>query len=199
VEELFRKTGSPLAVDTIKIISDGRNPDGTMGTPEHYAYEMTCKRIVAGISVGGQGGTMASEATYQKPWDYEYMICRLDDNGFIDLVWFAPLEVLDTEVEDSKLLPFSDIQAIFERMIFIATEADIQDGHKAMCEVTEVRLELMRVIKQNSNLEGLLVPVWNFYGTRLEYDENGKPNDFGYILFPINAIDGSIIDPGRGY
>ncbi len=202
VEAFLKQTGTPMAIYTISIIRDGMKLDGTMETPKHYAYFIQCKRTVEGIPVGGEGSTMESEATYNKPWYYESMSFLLDDVGFIDILWSAPLEVLDTEVEDSQLLPFNEIQSVFEKMVFISTEASIQDGNRMEFNVTKVCLELMRVIKQNSDLEGLLIPVWNFYGTRSEYDENNSPlptKGIDFILISINAIDGSIIDTGRGY
>lgn len=127
----------------------------------------------------------------------------LDDEGFIDVLWSAPLEVLNTEVEDSNLLSFSEVRAIFEKIIFISTESNIPEGYNLVCNVTKVRLELMRVIKQNSNLEGFLIPVWNFYGINITYDENGDPPEhtkyMESILLSVNAIDGSIIDGSKGY
>lgn len=203
VEAFLQATNSPMAVDSIRIMRDGMRQDGTAGTPAHYAYYIRCKRTVAGIPVGGEGSTMESEATYNKPWYYENMSFRLDDEGFIDILWSAPLEVLHTEVEDSKLLPFSEIQSVFEKMVFISIEANIQDGNRMECNVTKVCLELMRVIKQNSNLEGLLIPVWNFYGIRSEYDENNnlpvRTKGIESILLSVNAIDGTLINRQLGY
>ncbi len=205
VEEFLQKTGSPMVVDSIYLISDNINSDGTEKTPEHYAYELQCKRVAAGIPVGGQGGTMDSEATFNKPWDYERMSIRIDDDGVIDMVWDAPLLILDTEVEDSNLLPFSEVRDIFEKMIFITSEAGIPEGQRKEYHISTVRLELMRIIKQNTDLEGILVPVWNFYGSLAEFDESNNPRGKSRflsdqrLLFSINAIDGSIIDTDRGY
>jgi hypothetical protein len=67
------------------------------------------------------------------------------------------------------------------------------------CRVTEVRLEMMRVVEQGSIENGLLIPVWNFYGVR-ERTYKGEMDETGqYILLCINAVDGSIIDISKGY
>ena len=81
-----------------------------------------------------------------------------------------------------------------------------------------MRLELIRVREKNAtrSLRGLLVPAWVFYGKILDetiYDDGTKVRMFTCfgggggneyydgptIVFCINAVDGSIINPILGY
>ena len=69
--------------------------------------------------------------------------------------------------------------------------------------VTGVRLELMRIREANSWSSGLLIPAWNFFGVRertfnADFD-NETDRTIEIPLLSVNAIDGSIIDPYKGY
>ncbi|MBQ3131700.1 MAG: hypothetical protein IJC24_03230 [Clostridia bacterium] len=71
--------------------------------------------------------------------------------------------------------------------------------------VEEIRLELRRVREQNSVTDGLLIPVWSFYGNQWQTMKDGsEPGRTGMegqrsCLLTINAVDGSIIDLAKGY
>lgn len=68
------------------------------------------------------------------------------------------------------------------------------------CDVTDIKLEMIRINEQNTQKSGLLVSVWDFYGVRTIQNENGTSNKTSkIILMSINAIDGSIIDTSKGY
>jgi hypothetical protein len=57
-------------------------------------------------------------------------------------------------------------------------------------------------MERDSYTTGLLVPVWNFFGTSTSQRDGREPNvsDQGdYPFMTINAIDGSVIDIGKGY
>jgi hypothetical protein len=72
--------------------------------------------------------------------------------------------------------------------------------------VGRVALELQRIAERDSLDTGLLVPVWNFYGT-----ETDGHNDIGNVtttkngyneprpILSVNAIDASVIDNDLGY
>ncbi|NLB42889.1 MAG: hypothetical protein GX815_11660, partial [Clostridiales bacterium] len=67
---------------------------------------------------------------------------------------------------------------------------------------------LMRVTEQDVGDSGLVIPVWDFFGTLTLKSKPGQPNlaegddggRYTYTSFlTINAIDGSIIDRELGY
>ena len=101
------------------------------------------------------------------------------------------------------LLPFSEIQNIFEQMI-IKKEKDrfIEEGSSLEINIDRVCLSYMRVREKNAT-EGTLIPVWDFFGTETYRGSGGE--DF-YIrkgeyesILTINAMDGTVIDRMYGY
>jgi hypothetical protein len=134
-----------------------------------------------------------------KQWDYETMDIMVNDSGIIQLYWRAPLELVETKVEDSTLMPFSEIQSIFEKMMPITFEAAAKGTDNVTCRIEEVRLEMMRVVEQGSTENGLLVPVWNFYGVCSRTNGGNTEETSTYILLCLNAVDGSVISTVKGY
>ena len=70
--------------------------------------------------------------------------------------------------------------------------------------VDRIALEMSRVTNRKSSEKGLLIPVWNFYGSFYFTYEDGhnygseERQGFPHPLLRINAIDGSIIEPRYG-
>ena len=60
---------------------------------------------------------------------------------------------------------------------------------------------MLRIIEPNAADSGLLVPAWDFYGTRTIKYIDGAENatSSNMILLSVNAIDGTIIDLSKGY
>lgn len=146
---------------------------------------------------------------YVRGWSYEALTAAVDGDGnLISLVWTSPLKVTDVIAESTTLLPFAEIQSIFETQINrVLAGEDNRDGTLTL---SAVQLGLFRIREQNNMDAGLLVPVWYFTGV-LEYSDVQKElhKDF-YVpdgvyydalnpLLIVNAIDGSIIDPQIGY
>jgi hypothetical protein len=223
------------------------NYDGLISPAEHYAYELYLCRMVNGIPVSyirGASGNMEDIDEAMKgaetsgeldteafssigEWSYETINVMVDDTGVISFDWASPLNIGETVVANSALLPFADISAKFEQQIQIEYETQANDEYIAYISftVTRVALEYQRIAEQNSIENGLLVPVWNFYGTCSAMSAgsteitpegyevittNGNGEDisqgflngdgvYAYPLMTINAIDGSIIDITQGY
>ena len=64
-----------------------------------------------------------------------------------------------------------------------------------------MELGLWRVRIQDKIDQGMLIPVWAFYAYKTERDPNGMFDEtVSYLpILLINAVDGSIIDPAKGY
>jgi hypothetical protein len=163
---------------------------------------------VNGVNVNSESGwssvTSVEGMDYGKEWYYEWLSVAVDDNGIADLYWQAPLVVKEILTEETAIKPWSDIEDIFEKMIVIANEYDANTNkHKTVLDITHVSLSLRRIIERDSYTTGLLVPVWDFYGsfTRPEQELDGlgvSDSEENPVLI-VNAIDGSIIDIGKGY
>ncbi len=136
----------------------------------------------------------------------ETLYIDIDDTGVYYLRYEGPLDILETVNADAKLLPFSEIQSIFERMVVLKdNKADHPEegevSHSDRYVISEVRLGLALVREQDKDT-ALLVPAWDFLG----YLESTYPGntftsyyDRCHSFLTINAIDGSIIDRSLGY
>ncbi|MCL2671725.1 MAG: DUF6034 family protein [Clostridiales bacterium] len=205
-EALIREMGLPMQVSRVNLmICYG---DDAKQTPVYYSYSVFCTRDINGLPTAfKQGATYIEpdpdagrgEATYSPTWDYELVEISINDSGISAFVWTAPLQLIETKVESSALLPYAEVQEIFERMTPITYELQAE-GAQMTLEFTEVRLEMLRIVEQGSIENGLLIPVWNFYGVRHRAFKNGETDStINYLLLCINAIDGSIIDTTKGY
>ena len=65
--------------------------------------------------------------------------------------------------------------------------------------VNTVQLSMIR-LRDGDKLSGLYVPAWVFYGTKSLYSDSTTTfSPSPWIVYAINAIDGSIIDVKAGY
>ena len=106
------------------------------------------------------------------------------------------------------MLPFSRIDEIFRKMMLVKYENQAignATGKLFTYHVDRVMLDWQRIFEQGSKSKGLMVPVWNFYGTfEFQYtngDHYGSETRQGFYLplLSINAVDGSIVDLREGY
>ena len=153
------------------------------------------------------------DAGYASLWFYETLMAAVDREGnLICFDWFAPLKVTDTIAMSTPLLPYEEIQKIFEAQMNRKFAYD--DAEHGTVLVDRVQLGLFRIREQNDMEHGLMVPVWFFTGVFAYSDaaeaerlkegfgpEQAKRDykDEQNPLLIINAIDGSIIDPMKGY
>ena len=164
--------------------------------PEHQAYAVRFLRKVAGVPVEsffGISQVKVDDSGYGPQWYYEVLEVAVDDEGIQAVHWTGPLEVESIITDQAALLPFSQIQEIFEKMMPVVY-ANYGMNSDFLIEVNEVRLCLWRIFDKDSYTRGILAPVWCFYGSL-----NGlRGTEFLPILI-LNAVDGSVIDPRNGY
>ncbi len=134
---------------------------GAIGYGIHFA------RVLDGIPVTythDPGQTVDGDLAV---WPYESLHMVFDEKGLTDFVWVNPCDIEKKSDEDVFLMPFSDIQDIFEEMIFqkygwLAKSGDAS----ASFVISEVRLGYMRVRDETGAGEGSMVPVWDFFGSQ---------------------------------
>ena len=171
---------------------------------EKYAYAVTCGKSVNGIV------PVSTSAMYEgQNWNYECCYFFVSDEGIQTFQWSSPNTYLETITEETAMLPFSRIDEIFRKMMLVKYEnstAECSSCKLFSYAVNRVALEWQRVFEQGSNNKGLLIPVWNFYGSFDFQYTNGDhfgssevEQGFPEPLLTINAIDGSIIDLREGY
>ena len=177
-----------------------------------YAYSVEVCRTVDGVLVlSPYARTYVGDLNDGHEWAYETLDIRLDDEGIIGMNWVSPLTVGAKTVENATLLPFASILDVAQTMLVVANEpveADLNGYDQIAIRIDRITLSLQRVPNADSIDDGLLIPVWNFYGARRYVLTNGVETQRDYDepldsidqpFLSINAINGSVIDKTRGY
>lgn len=171
---------------------------------ESHVYIVTCGKSVNGVV------PVSNDAIWDsQPWMYECCCFTINDEGIQQFRWQSPNTYLETVTSDTAMLPFAQIDEIFRKMMLVKYESEASGNATCLLfsyHVDRVALEWQRLVEQGSSDTGLMIPVWNFYGTYDYQYTNGDhfgsdtiTQGFSLPLLSINAIDGSIIDPREGY
>lgn len=232
-----------ISMEDAKKISDekvsGLNLEGMEMTASEYAVEMGghsgiprpedlknvgyCfhyTRKLNGIPITyttERGGFKENANSEIKPWCYEALDIYVTKDGIDTVSFLNQYEIGETKVDNLELMPFSEIMAIYEKMMTIQN-ADVLTDKRGSGEDVGAPMEartyrIDRIVfgysriydPQTGDSAGLLVPVWDFFG---EYE-----NDFGegektggtlvreeYNSFlTINAVDGTVVNRESGY
>lgn len=169
-------------------------------------YGIPFERVVEGIPITythEEGLTLADGEDWC--WPYERFILTFDEKGFTDFQWRGPCTIEKVSNDTVFLLPFSEIQNVFEEMMVKVKSEEYEDTDiKVTYQIHEIRLGYMRVREKGDASEGSLIPVWDFFGSEslqyLEDEYNSSIEGIAYeSQFTINAMDGTIIDRELGY
>lgn len=146
---------------------------------------------------------------YTEPWPDEGLLIGVDEYGVNRFEWTAPMQTMEILSDNTTLLPFEDIIAVFKEQ---AKVQDIwNDGDPNIIgrevHITRIVLGLAKAPRADHPDEGLLVPAWEFYGYSIDQyaqqEEGGYPLDennqyineeFMNSYITLSAIDGSIIE-----
>lgn len=198
----------PFAASDVYWSNNAQTDGDTKGinAQTRWAYLIHLSPIrygATGVYCAGNASDV-SEDEYVRQWDYETLMAAVDGNGnLISLVWLAPLKVTDVIAESTTLLSYEEIQKIFEQQINRMFAYDEANG--ATLTLDYVQLGLFRIREKNDLEHGLLVPAWFFTGHQQNAEAHKGEYGDGFVydnlnpLLIINAIDGSIIDPMKGY
>ena len=174
--------------------------DGSSGKP--WCYAVFCTRVIGGVPCAVLPNVQIStDERTQAEWGYESLEMTLTDEGISFFQWYAPLAITGTESESAALKPFSDIAEIAESTLPLAYETHTARSYieKTSVVIDRVTLSLQRVSDQSQFDGGLLVPVWNFYGSYTDKRIHDETETVCGTMLSINAVDGSVIDVGAGY
>lgn len=171
---------------------------------EKVGYAVHLTRCLDGIPVTytyADGTTSENDGI---AWPYEKLEMIYTDEGLARFYWCNPYVLEKTSDEYRFLLPFSEIQGIFEEMIVKKYEDFFEKADvEVSLTIDRVKLGYMRVRENGSGMEGEMIPVWDFFGSEtLKYPEMEEPyvDNMPYgSLITINGLDGTIIDRGLGY
>ncbi|MBR2604188.1 MAG: hypothetical protein IKE11_00680 [Clostridia bacterium] len=204
VETFWMDSGfEDMVVSGVYLVCDSPHDDYASTGDDPYvgchAYVVTCGQSINGV--------MPPPANNGDPhWGFESCSFTITDNGIENFNWYSPYAYGDVTTENSALLTFDKIDEIFRKMMLV--KYDLTGGSNGLTSATyridRVALEMSRVTDRKSSEKGLLVPVWNFYGTYYFTYEDGHNfgsddrEGFPSPLLRINAVDGSIIEPRYG-
>ena len=170
--------------------------EGTGAAPERGFWAVLYTRRFGGLPItytSATGNWMTDAAIYNEPWTYETLAFFVDDSGIVGMHWESPYTIGEAVTADSALLRFEDVMDIFEKMYLVDN-----DGRTLTADVDRICLGYTRIAEQDRDGSGLLVPVWDFFGSVA--DESGNTVHYpDASLLTINAIDGSLIDRDAGY
>lgn len=181
---------------------------GIVEQQERHAYRLEFVRSVGGALLTyaenniNRSTVQIDERTGERlapSWPYERVMFIIDDTGIVEFLWESPYEVTEQVVENTKFMPFEDIEAIFSTMILVthAQYGQYGAGVKLTFNIDRVQLGMMRIQDKYSPGTGLIVPVWDFFGTMTLGGQDLLTERISHLT--INAIDGSIIDRTQGY
>ncbi|MEA4870903.1 MAG: DUF6034 family protein [Christensenella sp.] len=186
--------------------------DAAGADAKNYIYGVEVCRVVDGVEVRSPySRTYVGGLDGGYEWAYETFEVLLDDEGIIGLNWTSPLTVGSVEVERANLLPFASILTVAKNMLGVVNEpleTDLKEYQSVSIKIDHITLSLQRIPNADSIQDGLLVPVWNFYGQEhfilSDGQEENRGNDLAVSLrqepyLSINAIDGSVINKTLGY
>ena len=184
-----------------------RNSDtgngGDRKVPDPYgdnsAYVVACGKSIDGI-------LPPPPSSGDPHWAFESCTFTITDNGIETFNWGSPYAYGEYTTKNSALLTFDKVDEIFQKMMLVKYDisGSGNDLTSATYKVDRVTLEMSRVTNRKSSEKGLLVPVWNFYGSYYFTYEDGHNfgsddrEGFPSPLLRINAIDGSIIEARYG-
>lgn len=167
---------------------------------EGAGYKLRYVRCVNGFPISYtpyKGNSVEHEADHDAVWSYEQIEVCVTADSVVYFSWESPYNEPTVELEDTQLMSFPEITDIFQRMIMVKNSYQ-EAGNGTTYYVNRVHLGLMRIKAKDTRGEGLLVPVWDFWGIKDYPSDSGEYVD-EQILLTINAIDGTVIDRSLGY
>lgn len=172
-------------------------------------YAIYYTRTINGVPITqtmADGGALEDMDSTMETWSYESLYFFVDKDGIESMSYSNPYTIGETKRENLNLLPFAEIMKTYEKMM-VVTNADNMEYEKSrVYDIDRIVLGYARIYEPSTDPHtGLLVPVWDFFGSRKvegDYDGNSYSDITDYpswSFLTINAVDGSIIDRDLGY
>jgi hypothetical protein len=206
----FKDMGCDLKLSAVRLGTAGGPDVMKEEPPEAYVFWFT--REVGGIPTVYEtnDGAMVDapadeEAQYFEPYAYERAYVTIDDSGIVEMQWTSPMKVMENISDNVEMLPFDEVMNIFDKQFFVrnALKDGDTDIKQATFKVDRITLGFIRVPVKDKPNEYMLIPVWDFFGTKeTEFKDSNKKKEIydssNESFFTINAIDGSIIERSKG-
>ena len=212
MDSFFTETGLPamrlIQLDTVfaaKEVKTGYGQTATEYDDQDSALRLCYARNIAGLPAAVTPSSVLYLEDDSPTWLYERLYITLDQTGISNIYWSYPVTTGEQVLEDVDILPYKEAARIFKETAVTVFESEVAALEKESgtpcrltVNVTTVRLSMIR-LRDGDKLSGLYVPAWVFYGAKNLYSDsaaNFSPSP--WIVYAINAIDGSIIDIKAG-
>lgn len=163
-------------------------------------YSVYCTREVEGVPVTYNHESGITPEGALMWWPSEEIRFVYGDGGLASFEWVNPWKVEELSVDPVFLMPFAEIEDIFQKMIVKKSLDEFyEEGDSVEIQVDEVRLGYMKVQEPGEeNMEGTLIPVWDFFGSEIWRNAAGEikytaGNDYESRL-TVNAMDGTLVE-----
>lgn len=183
--------------DTSGRIVDERIKDG--------GYEFHYTRKIDGVPINYTEHSGLDRTSFEiEPWGYEMLNITVGSDGIKNISFNCPYHLGDTTVENVKLMDFEEIINIYNEMLEIQNADMMETNTRRTYHIRRIELGYGRVYNPNSDGdEGILVPVWDFYGgvdvEESDFTAYNSGEHTNYNQLRINAVDGTIINTAMGY
>ena len=200
------KLKNPKELNTVQQLLQNIGID-YMELYEVYQGENACKYVFTRSYNGAQEDyvgeylglsvTDGESTQVQRLWKPEYFSIIMNNGEIEDIYWKNPSQIVKVDNENVKILPWSEIQQIFEKqMEFLLTPSS--EGGDSMfwwkpsdIKIERITLGLAKMLMKDSG-EYKLIPVWNFFGRDNSNSDMEDAEEKCYVT--INALDGTIMD-----
>ena len=171
-------------------------------------WRIEYRREVGGIGISYTDPQIMASPDSGESWSYERITLFVTDDGVAEIYVEEQYDIGETLVDNCKLMEFDTGMDIFKKMMPVQYSVSAMGGSliEAEWEINSIEFGYTRVLDEDSDYTGLLVPTWSFYGREnITYEsEETETGEYAfsanmYPILTINAIDGSIIDTAKGY
>lgn len=169
----------------------------------HYTRKVSGVPVTYTASYGGSLEDMDSE---METWSYERLDITVSKDGIEEVELMNLYDVGETRTENVELMPFADIMSIYEKMMQIQNADVLNYENSRTYYIDRIVFGYGRIYEPATDAKsGLLVPVWNFFGSiENSMDDGGTVYHYRNCMkyqsyLTINAVDGSVINLELGY
>lgn len=219
-EEKVKKLGMDLEIYNYDYAlffhgEEGFRKENVMDTGYLFHFERVIRNAPITFTSEYGGGLEDMDSTLV-PWCYERCDVIVGNDGIQEVNLRSPYVIGEVETENVKLMDFDSIMEIYEQMMEVSNVDITQYEKQRTYHIKKITLGYSRIYNPASkNDEGLLVPVWDFFGgfdvesdlleqtgserntSPLVEKHSGEHSNQSFLT--INAIDGTVIDRGLGY
>lgn len=206
IEKLGLSDFSPKRVE-LSLSNSYHTDEEYLGSGEHIdyqdaAYQVIYTRDLHGFPVtpdNSNGGILKSTGGSGSAWGYEKVEFYVNQKGLQKASIQNLYEIQEQLIDNVELMKFSEITEIFWKVMPIRFQ-----NNTDKININRITLGYMKIYDPGLNsTAGLLVPVWDFFGTREIYDpDGGTPYTMAYpttSFLTVNAADGTVINRNYGY